>query len=213
MPSDALVSIIAFSAASGVLVVTPGLDTAMILRSCSQGPKAGLAASLGVCLGLLVWGCAAAFGVTALLAASQTAFTALKWAGAAYLFTLGVKLIAKPRTSFGKSPNSPARTRKGGDAWSAFRRGFLSDMLNPKVGVFYMTFLPQFIPAGANVAEFSLLLAAIQFVIALAWCSILVALTVPIGRFLERPKVVRWLDRVTGGVFIAFGAKLALDQR
>ena len=212
MPSNVLLSLFAFSAASIVFIMTPGLDTAIVLRSCTRGHKAGLFAALGICLGLLIWGCAAAFGVTALLTASHVAFTALKWIGAAYLFYLGFKLIVRPRTSIVQSASSPTRSRKADGAWNAFRRGFLSDMLNPKVGVFYMTFLPQFIPAGANVAEFSLLLAIIQFVIALTWFSILVALTVPVGRFLANPKVLRWMDRVTGAVFFAFGAKLALDH-
>ena len=120
-----LVSIIAFCAASGVFIMTPGLDTAIVLRSCSRGPKVGFAASLGICLGLLIWGCAAAFGVTALLTASHVAFTALKWAGAAYLFCLGVKLIAKSRTSLGGIQNSLTQTRSGDglEAWLPQRHG------------------------------------------------------------------------------------------
>jgi threonine/homoserine/homoserine lactone efflux protein len=212
MPPHALVPIIAFIAAAGVFTMTPGLDTAMVLRCSTQGHRAGLSAALGICLGLLVWGCAAAFGLTALLAASKLAFTALKWIGAAYLFYLGVKLVSKPRKAFGRAANAKAQTRNRGDVRNALRRGFTSNMLNPKVGVFYVTFLPQFIPAGASVAEFSLLLAVIHVAITFAWLSLLVALTVPIGRFLEKPRVLRWLDRVTGGVFIAFGARLALEH-
>jgi len=193
--------------------MTPGLDTAMVLRCCTQGHKAGLSAALGICLGLLVWGSAAAFGLTALLAASRPAFTALKWIGAAYLFYLGVKLILRPRQALDAIANAETRTRnRGGDVRDALRRGFLNNMLNPKVGVFYATFLPQFIPAGASVAEFSLLLALIHVALSFAWLSMLVALTVPIGRFLEKPSVLRWLDRATGGVFIAFGARLALEH-
>jgi threonine/homoserine/homoserine lactone efflux protein len=213
MPPHAFVPIVAFVAAAGVFTMTPGLDTAMVLRCCAQGRKAGLSAALGICLGLLVWGCGAAFGLTALLAASRPGFTALKWIGAAYLFFLGVKLIFKPRQALGVIANARARTRnRGSDVRDALRRGFLNNMLNPKVGVFYATFLPQFIPAGASVAEFSLLLALIHVALTFAWLSMLVALTVPIGRFLQRPSVLRWLDSATGGVFIAFGARLALEQ-
>jgi threonine/homoserine/homoserine lactone efflux protein len=96
--------------------------------------------------------------------------------------------------------------------WQSLRKGFISNMLNPKFGLFYITFLPQFIPAGVGVVPFSLLLTAIQVVLALAWFAVLVALTTPIGRLLRRPRAVKALDRFTGGVFVAFGAKLALAR-
>src|ERR1700740_2164227 len=97
MSSAVLLPLLAFVAAAGVLTITPGVDTAMVLRSsASHGPRAGAAAGLGICAGLLVWGGGAALGVTALLAASALAFTALKWVGAAYLLWLGARLIARP---------------------------------------------------------------------------------------------------------------------
>jgi threonine/homoserine/homoserine lactone efflux protein len=95
----------------------------------------------------------------------------------------------------------------------AFYRGFLSNILNPKVGVFYVTFLPQFIPHGINVAGFSLLLASIHVLITMVWFALLIALTVPLGRFLTKPRVVRNLDRLTGCVFVGFGLKLAVAKR
>jgi threonine/homoserine/homoserine lactone efflux protein len=203
-----------FIVAAGLLTITPGMDTAMVLRtSTSCGPRDGAAASIGICLGLLVWGMGAAFGLTALLAASTLAFTLVKWAGAVYLVFLGIKLLTKPRaalTAEQASLDSPPKGRKNNDA---FYRGFLSNMLNPKVGVFYVTFLPQFIPHGVNVAGFSLLLAAIHVLITLGWFSLLIALTVPLGRFLSKPQVVRNLDRLTGSVFIGFGVKLAVAKR
>ena len=198
----------AFIAAAGLLTITPGVDTALVLRaSASQGPRAGAAAGVGVCGGLFVWGAGAAVGLNALLAASATAYLALKWAGAAYLCFLGLQLLLRPRE--GLVVDGAAA---GGDL-AALRRGFLTNVLNPKVGVFYATFLPQFIPASANVAAFSLLLAAIHAALTLVWFGLLIALTVPLGQFLRRPRVVRGLDRLTGGVFLAFGAKLALAPR
>ena len=135
-----------------ILTITPGVDTAMVLRAAGgQGPRAGAAAGLGVCAGLFVWGAAAAFGLGALLAASSAAFAALKWIGAAYLVFLGLQLMLRPRTQWS------AGLGGAGSLGAAFRRGFLTNVLNPKVGVFYATFLPQFIPAGVNVAAFSLL--------------------------------------------------------
>ena len=147
-----------FIAAAGVLTITPGVDTAMVLRtSAAAGPRAGAAASLGICLGLLAWGAGAAFGLTALLAASAPAFTLVKWAGAAYLLFLGARLILKPRTSLAADTAVGGAVTRRGTA-DAFQRGFLSNILNPKVGIFYVTFLPQFIPHGVNIAAFSLFL-------------------------------------------------------
>ena len=197
-----VVALAAFALAAGLLTITPGVDTALVLRaSAAQGPRAGAAAGIGVAAGLMAWGAGAAFGLGALLAASATAFAALKWIGAAYLVFLGVRLMLRPRAGFAV----------GGEA---LRRGFLSrglltNVLNPKVGVFYATFLPQFIPAGVNVAAFSLLLAAIHAALTLIWFGVLIALTVPLGRRLRQPRVVKALDRLTGAVFVAFGLRLA----
>ena len=203
-----------FIVAATLLTITPGVDTAMVLRtSTSCGPRNGAAASAGICLGLLVWGMSAAFGLTALLAASELAFNIVKWAGAAYLVYLGIKLLMKPRTSLTvdrASLDSPTNNRGN---MGAFYKGLLSNILNPKVGVFYVTFLPQFIPHGVNVAGFSILLASIHVLITLVWFAFLIALTVPLGRFLSQPRVVRNLDRLTGCVFVGFGAKLALAKR
>ena len=202
-----LFAVLAFALAAGLLTITPGVDTALVLRaSASQGPRAGAAAALGVCGGLFVWGAGAAFGLNALLSASASSYLALKWAGAAYLCFLGLRLLLRPRA--GLVFEGPA---SGGDA-AALRRGFLTNVLNPKVGVFYATFLPQFIPLGVNVAAFSLLLASIHAALTLVWFSALIALTVPLGRWLRAPRVVRALDRLTGCVFVGFGLKLAVAR-
>ena len=92
------------------------------------------------------------------------------------------------------------------------RRGFLTNLLNPKVGVFYISFLPQFLPAGVPAGPFIFLLAAIHGAMGLAWFAVLIAATRPLAGLLQRTAVVRWLDRVTGGVFLAFGARLALER-
>lgn len=203
-----------FIVASGLLTITPGVDTVLVLRtSTSDGQRGGAAASLGICLGLLVWGTGAAFGLTALLAASTLAFSIVKYAGATYLVYLGVKLILRPRGALAKTNGAEENASASRSANGAFQRGFLSNILNPKVGVFYVTFLPQFIPHGVNVAGFSMLLAGIHVLLTLAWFSLLIALTIPLGRFLAKPKVVRNLDRVTGCVLVGFGLKLAVAKR
>jgi threonine/homoserine/homoserine lactone efflux protein len=158
-------------------------------------------------LAALAWGAIVAVGLGALLAASPIAFSALKWIGAAYLLWVGMRLIVSPRREFAGSGGS-AEARVG----QAFNRGFLTNMLNPKVGVFYVTFLPQFIPAGTNVAGLSLALAAIHVGLGLVWFAMLIAATVPASRLLRQPRVVASLDRLTGGVFVLFGVKLALSR-
>lgn len=201
----------AFTLAAGLLTVTPGLDTALILRTAAvEGPKRSILAAVGILAGCFVWGAVAAFGLGALLEASTIAFTILKWTGAAYLVWLGVNLILRPRDSFEVGSGAPAGT--GGDtAW--MRRGFVSNLLNPKMGVFYVSFLPQFLPQGVPPALFMLGLTLIHALLGVLWFAVLIAATQPIAKALRRAAVVRWLDRLTGGVFVAFGLKLALDRR
>lgn len=216
MADPTLVALLGFTAAAAVLTITPGLDTALVLRSAATGgARGGMRAGLGICGGLLVWGAGAAVGLNALLAASEAAFTALKWAGAAYLVYLGVTLILKPRRAFAATGAAagPATGAATPGADHALRTGFLTNILNPKVGVFYVSFLPAFIPAGAAVAPFSMLLASVHVALTLVWFAILIALTAPLGRALAHPAVITTLDRLTGGVFVAFGAKLALTAR
>jgi threonine/homoserine/homoserine lactone efflux protein len=98
------------------------------------------------------------------------------------------------------------------DSWLSLRQGFLTNLLNPKVGIFYITFLPQFVPAGVSVAAFSFLLAFLHVVLGLLWFALLIAATVPVGRLMRRPRVIKAMDRITGGMFVAFGAKLALSR-
>ena len=201
-------ALIAFLAAAGLLTITPGLDTAIVLRTAAvEGPRRAALAALGVICGCLAWGLAVALGLGVLLAASHLAYTLLKWAGAAYLAWLGVNLILKPRAKFDLT-TAPAAS--GGNWWL---RGFLTNMLNPKVGVFYVSFLPQFVPAGVAPAPFIVLLAGIHGLLGGLWFTGLIGATAPLKRWLERAAVVRGLDRLTGLVFLGFGARLALDRR
>ncbi|AZS19934.1 MULTISPECIES: LysE family translocator [unclassified Caulobacter] len=206
-PPEAL---IAFTLAAGLLTLTPGLDTALVIRTAAaEGPQRAAGAAIGIGLGCLVWGAAASLGVGALLTASQTAYTVLKWVGAIYLAWTGLRMILKPREAF--EPGETDAVDAGPVA--ALRRGLLTNLLNPKVGVFYVSFLPQFIPVGVDPARFGLLLTAIHVVEGLAWFALLIAATVPIAGLLRLSPVVRWLDRITGGVFVAFGLRLVLERR
>jgi threonine/homoserine/homoserine lactone efflux protein len=203
--------LIAFLVAAGLLTLTPGLDTAMVLRSATvEGRRAAALAAVGIGLGCLVWGASVALGLGALLTASALAFTVLKWAGAAYLLYLGVRLILKPRRALVLDAGPAARN---GGPLAPLRRGLLTNLLNPKVGVFYVSFLPQFTPPGVPMAPYVFMLACIHVVMGLIWSGALIAATVPIGRYMARPGVVTAMDRLTGCVFIAFGARLALSRR
>lgn len=195
----------AFSLAAALLTITPGLDTALVLRTAAtDGPKRAAQAGLGIVAGCLVWGAAAAFGLAAVLAASHAVFLALKLAGAVYLVWTGIGLLVRPRRSF-------VLEGRGQEA-ASFRRGLLTNLLNPKVGVFYVSFLPQFLPQGVPAGPFLFTLALIHAVFGLAWFAALIAATRPLGRALKDSALVTWLDRITGGVFIGFGLRLALDR-
>ncbi|MFL6845948.1 MAG: LysE family translocator [Allosphingosinicella sp.] len=200
-------SLVAFTLAAALLTITPGLDTALVLRTAAaEGPKRALAAAAGICLGCLAWGALVALGLGMLLQASELAYLALKWIGAAYLLYLGLQMILVPRNEeAGSEAAAPAKSN-----W--FLRGLLTNLLNPKVGVFYVSFLPQFIPAGGDVATTTLLLASIHAGLGLAWFGLLVAATRPIARALRNGRLVRGLDRATGGVLLFFGLRLALSR-
>jgi threonine/homoserine/homoserine lactone efflux protein len=201
-------SLIAFFAAASLLTIAPGLDTALVLRTAaSAGPRRAALAGLGVAVGCFGWAILVALGLGALLAASQVAYTTLRWIGAAYLVWVGYKMLRNPRRSFAPEPGGNEGRRV------AFTTGLLTNLLNPKVGVFYVSFLPQFVPQGASVAPYILLLGAIHAVLGLIWFSCLIIATRPLARLLERPSVVQTCDRLTGGMFVAFGVGLALQSR
>jgi threonine/homoserine/homoserine lactone efflux protein len=203
------VSLAAFVAAASVLTITPGLDTALVLRTAatSSARQAGLA-GLGIVVGCFGWGALVAMGLGALLVASQVAYTILKWVGAGYLIWTGYKMLRHPRASFVVENNAASTAGR-----ASFGTGLLTNLLNPKVGIFYVSFLPQFVPPGVSVAPYLLMLAAIHSVLGVIWFSCLIAATRPISRFLRRPAIVQGCDRVTGAMFVAFGIGLALESR
>ncbi|SFI53560.1 LysE family translocator [Caulobacter sp. UNC279MFTsu5.1] len=199
----------AFAGVALVLTMAPGLDTAMVLRtSAAESTRNGVMAAFGIGAGCLLWGFAVALGLGALLATAPMAFVALKWAGAIYLVWLGLKLLIKPRGSGGDP--LPARAAPEVSQWAAFRRGFTTNILNPKVGVFYITLLPQFLPANATGVAPALLLAGIHVALAVTWFTILAGGAAVVRKILQRPPVARGLDLATGCVFVGFGASLVL---
>lgn len=204
-----------FIVAGWLLNLTPGPDVLYIVsRSLKGGWRAGLVAGAGVNAGCFVHIFAAALGVGALLAASATAFTILKWIGAAYLVWIGLKtLLARPAA--GATDYQAAAKALPTDTWkSLFLGGFWTNVLNPKVVLFFLAFLPQFIsPDSSSKAEAFLALGLLfnlnsipvnaGWALAAAWMA-------------RRPAVQRgmhWLDKAAGGLFIMFGIRLAMTQR
>jgi threonine/homoserine/homoserine lactone efflux protein len=201
-------SLIAFIVAAGLVTMAPGLDSALVLRTAaSEGPRQATLTGLGIALGCLVWAAVVAAGLGVLLEASRLAYTALRWIGACYLIWMGYKLLRHPRRAF--LTDAPA-TRPG---HASFTRGALTNLLNPKVGVFYVSFLPQFVPTGMPVAPYVMLLGVIHMALGLIWFACLITATRPLARWLQRSAVVTALDRLTGGLFVAFGIGLAAESR
>ncbi|MBH3461610.1 MULTISPECIES: LysE family translocator [Pseudomonas] len=201
-------NLIAFTLAATLLTVTPGLDTALILRtSAVEGRKQGLRAALGINAGCLLWGAAVAFGLGALIAVSELAYDILKYCGAAYLAWLGVNMLLRPRQSL-----APAEAeRRPAANW--FLKGMMGNLLNPKVGIFYVSFLPQFIPQGQPLIAWTFGLVGIHVLLGLIWAVGLISATQSMAGVLRKGKVIQWMDRATGLVFVLFAARLALSRR
>jgi len=198
----AATALIAFVPVAALLTITPGTDTMLVLRTAGLGDlRAAWLAALAIAIGCLVWGAAVAFGLGALLVASPMAFAWLRAAGAVYLCWIGIGLLVRIRQA--PQPGEAA-------AHTAFRRGLLTNLLNPKVGVFYLTLLPQFLPPGTRDAGAGLMLAGVHVMLTLVWFAALIAFARSLTPIMARPAFARWIDRVCGAVFIGFGAKLAL---
>lgn len=201
-------SLLAYTLAATLLTLTPGLDTALILRTATaEGGRKALHAALGIDLGCFIWGAVVAFGLGALLAVSELAYTLLKWCGAGYLCWLGIQLLLRPRQQFNTTPAESTTTSN----W--FLRGMLGNVLNPKMGVFYVSFLPQFIPAGHSPVLWTFILVGIHVLIGTLWSVTLIISTHFASAILKRPRVISAMDRATGGLFLCFAARLAFSSR
>ncbi|HEX6398672.1 MAG TPA: LysE family translocator [Steroidobacteraceae bacterium] len=200
-----------FIATAIVLILTPGQDTFFILgRSIASGRPAGIAAALGVSAGTIVHTCAAALGLSALLATSPYAFMAVKLAGAAYLLYIGVRALLTPANGL------PGADADGdGGRWPAFRQGIVTNLLNPKVALFFLALMPQFISTGSTHKVGAFLALGFSFVaMGLVWCTILaVGASYLRKAFLRRPSLASWMNRVAGTMFIALGLRLATTRQ
>jgi threonine/homoserine/homoserine lactone efflux protein len=191
-----------------LLTITPGADMAMVARSVfTGGRRAALATTLGISAGCLVWAFASAVGVAALLAASRTAYDGLRLVGAVYLVWLGAQSLLAARRG---SPQ-PA---EGGDSKrsSPFRQGLLTNLFNPKIAVFYSTFLPQFIAPGDPALVLSLALAGVHIALGIAWLSLYAWLLGRAVAAFKGSRLRRTLDAVTGTVLVGLGLRLAAER-
>ncbi len=210
----------AFVPVAALLIVVPGPDVLLVVRNAVLGRVAGIATVLGTLGGLVVHGAAAAVGLSTLIAASATAFTAVKLLGAAYLVYLGVQVLwaARPRSSrrtghLHTGETGPVEPAEGSLPFGkALRQGLLTNVLNPKVAVFFLAFLPQFVAPGSPVATTTALLAAVFVAMTAVYLLTLVALTAHAAALLARPAVRRSLDRVAGAVLVGFGVRLATTR-
>lgn len=209
---------------AGLVTIIPGLDTALVVRTTvTQGRHRGFAAAFGINTGVLAWGAAAAVGVSALLAASQLAYDVIRVMGAAYLVWLGTTMLWRTRrrrdTAPGAATSSDATSRQPGSPRppeSVFRswlRGATANLLNPKIGAFYVAMLPQFIPAHASHLLMGLALAGIHDIEGIIWFTMLISAVHLARRFLGSDRIHQIMDRITGTVLIGFGLKLALSSR
>jgi RhtB (resistance to homoserine/threonine) family protein len=205
-----------FVAAVMLLNVTPGPDTAYIVgRSVAQGRGAGVVSALGISAGCVVHTLACAFGLTALLAASATAFTIVKFAGAIYLIYLGVRLLfVKPSPEEGKPEETPLRSAPK-SLRQLFTQGFVTNVLNPKVVLFFVSFFPQFVAADSpNKVVTFLALGSVFVLMSTVWNTFVAWIAGSVTqRFSGRPAVKKWLDRVVGSAFVSLGLKLATSHR
>jgi threonine/homoserine/homoserine lactone efflux protein len=203
--------LLAFAGIVAVIVVTPGPDMALVLRNgLALGRRAAFQTSVGVITGMLVWALAAALGVAALLHASALAFTVLKLAGAAYLVYLGIRALLDAWRGTGVHVAGNDRSRRSG---SSFRQGLLSNLLNPKMAVFFTTLIPQFVEPGDPAAARTLLLATILIGMGFVWLTAYALFVARVGEILRRPVFRRVLNAIVGVVLTALGVRLALDRR
>lgn len=201
----------AFLIAITILTLTPGLDTALVIRNTSRGGfNDGAMTSFGICLGLFVHATFSALGISVILTQSAELFALVKTLGAAYLIWLGISSLRALKS------NQAIALEKGEvntvAASRSLREGFLSNVLNPKTAVFYLAFLPQFINPEYSPFLQSLLMAAIHFVIAMVWQCGLSGMLNSAKSLLNNGNFVRWMEGTTGAVLIILGIKLLIEE-
>jgi RhtB (resistance to homoserine/threonine) family protein len=206
--------LLVFIGVAAIVIVIPGPDTAVVTKNVlMHGRRAGLGTSLGVSAGLSIWTIAAAVGVASLVRASEMAFTVLKILGALYLVWLGIQALRAAGHPPAADDPSHGVARPGMGARGGFRQGVLSDLANPKIGIFFTSLLPQFVSAGHAVLLPFLVLGAIFVAMTILWLLAYTVVAARAAQTLMRPRVRAALDRFTGIVLIGLGLRLAVEHR
>jgi len=216
---DLAQALVAYALPAALITMLPGPDTAMVLMTAVKAGRAAAArAALGVGSGLLIWGAVAALGLAAALRSSAVLYDAFRLICAAYLVFLAVQALrSSRRPESDPKSESESGDRATGKLWRlptfgwGYRRALLTCALNPKLGVFFVVVLPQFVPAGAAVGPTSMALAALHAAEAVLWYLLLGGLAGAASHVLARRRVRVWLDRVTAAVFLGFGVRLAVE--
>lgn len=202
--------LLAFAGISALLAITPGPDMAVVTKNAlAHGRRGVILTTTGIALALAIWITATAVGLSALLRASGEAFLVIKFVGAAYLAYLGLRTLLDSRR---RPDDLLASAPAPAPAHAIFRQGFLSAMSNPKLGVFFVTFLPQFVVPGQPLLPRLFALGVIFAVIGWTWLNVYGLFVTRIRSFVTAPRVRQWMERVTGVVLLGFGARLAIER-
>ena len=210
----------AFLSITALLTLTPGADTALVTKNTlARGRRAAFLTTLGIATGCLAHATLSALGLSAILAQSAAVYGAVKLAGALYLIWVGWKsLRAAVRTPSSTLPSASSSSSKGASGeGQSFREGLLTNLLNPKVGIFYLSFLPQFIRSGESLLWWSLALAMIHNVMGILWLNFYAAVIARARRAWggngSGSALTRWLEGATGVLLVGLGVRLAVDRR
>jgi threonine/homoserine/homoserine lactone efflux protein len=199
--------VLAFGGIVLVAAASPGPDFVVVLRNALSGRRAGMACAVGIGVGVFAWSVVTALGIAGLLAASAVAFTVVKLVGAAYLVYLGIRALLAARRGGHAEHGATAAVR--GPA-AALRQGLLTNLLNPKVAVFFLALVPQFLPAGATVGH-TILLGAVAATVSVLWYVLLTNVVGTMRRLFTRARVRRAIDAVMGTLLVALGIRIAVQ--
>ncbi|WP_260853281.1 LysE family translocator [Kocuria palustris] len=215
-------AVLSFAVVAGLMTITPGLDTALVIRTGARaGRRSAMAATLGIVSGIFLWAVVAAVGISALLLASSTAYTVVKIAGAVYMVWLGAGMILSAVRRRREEPAADtgmidatavaegARCRTGRPI-AFYRQGLLANLMNPKIGAFYVALIPQFLPPETPALVGGSVLGLVHVVETLLWFGLIILAVHRMKDFFARPAVQRWTDAVAGTVITALGVRLAL---
>ncbi|MEU9893997.1 LysE family translocator [Streptomyces phaeochromogenes] len=206
-----LSTLLAFLGACTLIAASPGPSTVLIIRQSLQSRRSGFLTVLGNETGVFVWGVVAAFGLTALLAASEMAYDVMRVVGAVVLVVFGVQMLWQARRAKGAEDDGLGQGG-GKSGWASYRTGLLINLANPKAAIFAMSFLPQFVPEGAPHLPAMLGLAALWAVYEIGYYGLYVWFVGRMKTVLSRAGVRRRLEQVSGGVLLLLGARLALES-